>query len=892
MPRRNLSANDIDYIAGEAARKAPIRWLVLTGALLILLVAAGTALVAESLRERALQAERRSLANTALLLAKHFDQQIDEFSDVPTDALKAIEAASRADAGAFGGGLSTLKVHELLRGNKSRLFAISDVTIFAADGALINSSDAWPAKDINVVDRAYFRTLRDGKVPLVIESVKRRLNDRWAIIVARRISAPNGDFLGVVSRSLDPRAVEEFFGSIANAPGASIGLFHADGTLLARYPRADDKIGQNFASGPIHRELLSKGRSGTRELKSQLSGQVRIAAAQPLEHFPLSIVTTTETAVALAEWRDQTKLLVVVASSTAGVIALTLLLIVRRLSRQNRIARQQLNTALNNITQGLMLYDASSRIVLFNQRYIEMYGLSHSVVRPGRYFRDVMKHRKETGSFEGDPDKFCDEVLALVEKGNLTRRILTSRSGRTIQMLNQPLPGGGWVTTHEDITELKQSEQRIERLAHYDALTGLPNRNLFRETLRREAVSATWDHGSALLYIDVDQFKEINDTLGHEAGDQLLVTVAEKLSACARVKHFAARLGGDEFAVICRTADENEIVDFIDGFYAALRTSTVGGRQLSTGASIGIALAPAHGSDIDELVRRADLAMYAAKGAGKGSYRFFDAEMEEKVKAERQMAVDLRYALKLEAFEIHYQPIVDLHSNAITCCEALLRWTHPLNGPVSPAEFIPIAEDTGLIGELGDWVLAKACLEATTWPTHVSLAVNVSPIQFRSSAFGLKVAAALARSGLPAARLELEITEAVLISDDETTLATLHELRSLGVKIALDDFGVGYSSLSYLHRFPFDKVKIDRSFIRGMAEGGACAAIVKAVVMIAAGRDMITTAEGVEEEWQRDELIKLGCDQMQGWLFSPATDAAELRERFSVQMRRTSPLSA
>ncbi len=241
MPRRNLSTNDIDYIAGEAARKAPIRWLVLTGVVLILLVAAGTALVAEGLRQRALQAERRGLANTALLLAKHFDQQIDEFTQAPTEALKAIEAASRSELGAFRGELSSLKVHELLRGSKSRLFAISYVTIFAADGALINSSDSWPTKDINVGDRAYFRTLRDGKVWQVVEFVKRRLNDKWAIIVARRISSPNGQFLGVVSRSIDPRAVEDFFGSIANAPGASIGLFHADGTLLARYPRADDK---------------------------------------------------------------------------------------------------------------------------------------------------------------------------------------------------------------------------------------------------------------------------------------------------------------------------------------------------------------------------------------------------------------------------------------------------------------------------------------------------------------------------------------------------------------------------------------------------------------------------------------------------------------------------
>lgn len=883
MPRRKLSANDIDYIAGEAARKAPIRWLVVTGAMMILLVAGGTALVAESLRTRALQAERRNLANTALLLSKHFDQDIQESAEVPDDASRAIDHASRADVGGFRGELATLHVHELLRGSQSRRSDISDVAIFDTDGRLINSSDAWPVKEINVADRAYFKTLRDGISSQVIELVRRRLNGRLAIIVARRVSAPDGTFLGVVSRSLNPRAVEEFFASIANAPGASIGLFHSDGTLLARYPRADDKIGQNFASGPIHRELLSKGKAGTRELKSQLSGQVRIAAAQPLERFPLSIVTTTETAVALAEWRDQTKLLVVVASLTAAVIALTMLMIVRRLSRQNRIARQQLDTALNNITQGLMLYDATSRIVLFNQRYIEMYGLSHSVVRPGRYFRDVMKHRKATGSFAGNPDRYCDEILALVRKGKLTRRIVKGQNGRTIQMLNQPLPGGGWVTTHEDITDLKQSEERIERLAHYDALTNLPNRNLFRETLKNEAALARPDRGLALLYIDVDQFKEINDTLGHEAGDRLLVSVAKNLSVCAGERDFAARLAGDEFAVICRTANEAEIANFIERFYEAMRTSASSGSgQPSTGASIGIALAPLHGSDVDELVRRADIAMYAAKAAGKGSFRFFGSEMEEKAKAERQMAIDLRDALERNELDIHYQPIVDLRSDAITGCEALLRWTHPLRGVISPADFIPIAEATGLITELGSWVLARACLEAVSWPDHVGVAVNVSPIQFRSPGFGLKVAAALARSGLPARRLELEITEAVLIRDDESTLATLHELRSMGVRIALDDFGVGYSSLSYLHRFPFDKVKIDRSFVQGMAEGGACATIVKAVVLIAAGRDMVTTAEGVEEEWQRSELRKLGCDQMQGWLFSRAVHSADLQRWFAV----------
>jgi EAL domain-containing protein (putative c-di-GMP-specific phosphodiesterase class I) len=277
--------------------------------------------------------------------------------------------------------------------------------------------------------------------------------------------------------------------------------------------------------------------------------------------------------------------------------------------------------------------------------------------------------------------------------------------------------------------------------------------------------------------------------------------------------------------------------------------------------------------------------MYAAKSSGRATFRFFDLEMEAKASAQRQMALDLREAISRESFEIHYQPVVDLSTGLICGCEALLRWDHPSRGMVSPTDFIPVAENTGLIVELGDWVLEKACIEAAAWPDHIRIAVNVSPIQFRSSTLGLKVATALAKSGLPAGRLELEITEAVLIRDDEATLATLHALRTLGVRIALDDFGTGYSSLSYLQRFPFDKVKIDRSFVRGMAENEGASSIVKAIVTIAEGRGMTTTAEGVEEEWQRDELRKLGCGQMQGWLFSAAKPASELRRLIEAPRR-------
>src|SRR5262249_18241357 len=323
---------------------------------------------------------------------------------------------------------------------------------------------------------------------------------------------------------------------------------------------------------------------------------------------------------------------------------------------------------------------------------------------------------------------------------------------------------------------------------------------------------------------------------------------------------------------------EDDVNDLIARIYAALRTPfDCRGHNLAADASIGVALAPRHGSDLHGLLKSADLAMYAAKAAGRRTHRFFEPSMETEVNQRRALEIDLRAAIAEGAFEIHYQPLVDLDSNAVTGCEALLRWRHPRRGMVSPAEFIPVAEETGLIEEIGDWVLRTACAEAANWPDDVRVAVNVSPVQFRSQTLSLKVAAALADTGLDPRRLELEITEAVLIADDDAALVALNQLRELGVRIALDDFGTGYSSLSYLQRFPFDKIKIDRSFVKELTGSSGSSSIIKAVVSIAADRDMVTTAEGVETEEQRATVHALGCTQMQGYLFSPPRQALEVR---------------
>ncbi len=559
-----------------------------------------------------------------------------------------------------------------------------------------------------------------------------------------------------------------------------------------------------------------------------------------------------------------------------------------------RLAMQQrhLSIAVNNIPQGLVLYDASARIIICNQRYIEMFGLSPEVVKQGCTMQRLIAHRKETGSFDGDVDEFCNAIIQNVSLGKGTRQLTEAPGGRAIEIVNQPLKGGGWVATIEDITQRTRTDEKIAHMAHYDALTDLPNRVLFRERLEQALKAIRPGERLAVMYIDIDEFKSINDALGHPIGDELLKGVADRLRDCLKDTDVAARLGGDEFAVI-QTAikSQSETSHLVECIYAAIREPfECTGHLITTDASIGIALAPGDGLDLDQLLKNADLALYGAKGDGRRTYRFFEAGMDARAKERRSLELELRQAINDGSLEAYYQPVITLDHGKVSCCEALLRWRHPERGMISPAEFIPIAEETGLINQLGHWVLHTACAEAANWPDDIRVAVNVSPVQFKSQTLALNVAAALAASGLAASRLELEITEAVLIRDDEIALEVLHQLRALGVRIALNDFGTGYSSLSYLQRFPFDKIKIDRAFVRDITSAVASSSIVEAVVNIAAASHMTTTAEGVETEQQKELLRVLGCTEMQGYLFSPAISAVEIRQ--SLRTHRSRAVSA
>jgi diguanylate cyclase (GGDEF)-like protein len=541
------------------------------------------------------------------------------------------------------------------------------------------------------------------------------------------------------------------------------------------------------------------------------------------------------------------------------------------------------NAAVSNMLQGLVMFDGDARLVICNHRYIEMYRLQPDDVRAGHTLRHLIDRRIANGTFSGDPDQYIENLLGAIKAGTPTSQFVELDDGRTVALLSAPMAGGGWVATHEDITERRRSEMKISHMARHDALTDLPNRILLRERLGEALGHVERGQRLAVLCLDLDQFKNVNDTLGHPIGDELLRVVAGRLRGCVRETDTISRVGGDEFSII-----QADIVDATDAerlarriFDAVNAPYDLHGHLVMINTSIGIALAPADGTDPNELLKNADMALYGAKADGRGVYRFFESEMDARMKARRTLELELRKALENGEFELYYQPVVNLNKDDVHCCEALLRWNHPDRGVVSPVEFIPVAEEIGLIIVLGEWVIRQACEEAAKWPDEVCVAVNLSPTQLGSKNLLPTVLSALASSQLPAHRLELEITEAVLMQNTEVTLRTLHQLRALGIRISMDDFGTGYSSLSYLRSFPFDKIKIDRCFISGLDDSSESAAIVQAVAGLAQSLSMTTTAEGVETRAQLDRVRELGCTDVQGFYYSPPVQVQQLGELFA-----------
>jgi diguanylate cyclase (GGDEF)-like protein len=537
------------------------------------------------------------------------------------------------------------------------------------------------------------------------------------------------------------------------------------------------------------------------------------------------------------------------------------------------------NVALNNMSHGLVMVDENFRVIVCNRRYLEIFRLSPAIVKPGATMREVICHSGALGNYRGDngEERYAIYAERLKSGVNFDSHLT---DGRVIHVIHKPMAEGGWVVIYEDITERHRTEERISHMARHDALTGLANRVLFRERMDEglERVEAGAE-SMAVLCLDLDNFKAINDTLGHPVGDRLLSAVAHLLISVLGPKETIARLGGDEFAVLQSCVEPHSVEMLARRLIDVLgQPIMVDGHEINTSVSIGIAIAPLDSTAADHLMKCADLALYRAKAEGGARYRFFEPDMDTRLQERRVLELDLRKALTNGEFELFYQPLVRAKDGKLDGMEALLRWNHPVRGLVPPMEFISLAEETGLIVPIGEWVLRQACTEAARWPGALKVAVNLSPVQFKGRGLVSTVAGALAAAGLPATRLELEITEAVLMQEDDLTLAMLHQLRALGVRISMDDFGTGYSSLSYLRSFPFDKIKIDRSFIADLDRNSDSAAIVRAIAGLGASLGIDVTAEGVETAEQLERVRRDGCTEIQGYFFSQPRPAAEVFE--------------
>jgi diguanylate cyclase (GGDEF)-like protein len=553
-----------------------------------------------------------------------------------------------------------------------------------------------------------------------------------------------------------------------------------------------------------------------------------------------------------------------------------------RLRAAQRLVEEQkehFEAALGNMSQGLAMFGADGEVIVTNRRFRDLYQLGSDSVTPGHTVAEVLgKSALFTPIVDGRQDPLLEEHLALTERRESAALTLSLPDGRVVTVTHEPMPGGGFVDTVTDVTRQHEAEARIAHMALHDPLTDLPNRVLFRQRLEEALHRVPRGEACAVLCLDLDQFKGVNDTLGHPVGDALLKAVTDRLRRIIRQTDTVARLGGDEFAIV--QSSVNHPADATALATRVLRELStpfqVAGHQVVIGTSIGIAVAPEDGTDPDVLLKSADIALYRAKSDGRNRHRYFEPAMDALMRARRELELDLRKAIRSSEFELYFQPLVNLLTQRITGFEALLRWRHPKRGIVSPGEFIPLAEEIGLIIQMGEWVLQEACRCAASWPEPVKVAVNISTVQFKGPNLISAVTQALEQSKLDPSRLELEITESVMVHDFDAALTMLRELKKLGVSISMDDFGTGYSSLSYLRAFPFDKIKIDQSFVRELGRSSDCTAIIRAVTGMCDSLGIIATAEGVETAQQLRLLQAEQCTEIQGYLVSRPRPADEI----------------
>jgi len=1123
----------------------PTRLIAAGGVLVIAMVVATAWALLANLRNEQIEKTTLDLESMTLVLAEQIDRSLQSIELIQNGIIERVRSRGIGTAVEFERRMSDFDTHRLLREQIGAQPHIDAIVLTDAQGEVVNFTRAWPLPDKAPNENRAFETFQrnPGMVSFIGQPHRHPQDRNWILPIARRLDAANGSYLGAVIGVMRVSYFEQYFKSVAGDRDRSIALFKSGGAMVARFP-ADEKLRHvSFANREIFRDVLSIKSYGTVRQQAINDPRILLISGRTLAHYPMVVVVTRSIDEALTSWRYAALYL----GGAAGAIALTIgsivILVTRRIRRDLTAQNRRLDAALNNMSQGLTMFDRNGRLIVCNNQYREMYNLPPDILKPGTSVGDLLRLRTERNTcfpaaYKSAAD-YVDELFAKIREGNIYSFVSELSDGRTIAVVNHPMTGGGWVATHEDITEARRREQsfrllfegnpipmwvydletlrilavndaavehygysreqflamsildlrppeeqarlfkllhdieaihhgelstrhrkasgelidvianfrvlnyegqnatlvavqditsrklaeeqlrraerfldtivenvpaailvkevvdprgdvgnsrytlinrateellgisrdyivgkspaelfpkeqadsivalnkasiesgdavtrvdhpvetflngrrlvtakgvairndagqpqylvtvledvtdrrsadqRISRMAHHDTLTDLPNRVTFNDAIDAAIARAEKSGSSfALLSLDLDGFKEANDSYGHSAGDALLREVARRLQLAAD-NTFVARIGGDEFTVIVTggpqpetaTAVAERLIDCISD------DITIDDRRVSIGATVGGAVYPTDGADAKTLMSNADMALYRAKAAARGSVVFYEPSMGEQLRERRALQDELRLAITREELLLHYQPQKTM-AGEVVGFEALARWPSPKRGLVSPAQFIPIAEESGLIIPLGELVLRQACREATHWHAPLTVAVNISPAQFRTSDLPQLVQSVLLETGLPPERLELEVTESVLIDDFSRAISILGRLKALGVRIALDDFGSGYSSLSYLHSFSFDKIKIDRTFIGDIETNRHSKAIVRAVIDLGHSLNVPILAEGVETPAQLALLERSGCDEVQGYLTGRPRPIADYEELTGAKRAR------
>ena len=983
---------------GAAWRIAHVRSILYVGLVVTCIVAAAGAAAMLSLRDQALTESERELQNVASVFREHFERTFEGLRLTQLAVGQQVQALGIDSVDEFERRMAGPEVQYVLKDRIANLLPVHALLLVSARGRVVNYSRDWPDEVRSVASEEYFTALASSAGPATHVSAPaiNPADGEWSFYVAQRLIARNGEFLGLVVAVMRLSYFERMFATVDLGHGSSVGLMRTDGRLLVRYPRVDMSTAPSYAANPMFTSVLPRNGRGSLRVKGMMDSSERVVAAQLLADVPLVIGVGMDQDPILADWRHATVDTIAIAGLLLVVIALVVALCAWEVGKALIRHRTQLDAALNHMSHGLCMFDANGTLVLHNARCLEIFGIPPGLIAPGCSFKELLRRLEQAGITPDDNEAYAAEQFAALRAGRTMRRLRTLRDGRTISIKNDPLPGGGWVSTHEDVTEVKQREGELERanmrfdaalnnmsqglcmldaqrrilvanirfgeiygldpeqiaagrgapemlndegaadpadaltlangrtvaivrhrlpdgsvltthediterrqneakiayMAHHDLLTGLPNRTLFLEKIAGAGGRLRRRNESfAVLMLDLDRFKEVNDSLGHPAGDALLKEMAQRLRSTLRETDVLARLGGDEFAILqCGEPNLREaaIVLAVRIIQVVSHPFELDGNRVCVGTSIGIAIAPQDGTDADELLKKADLALYRTKAEGRNGYNFFNEQMTAQADERHRLEREMREALARQEFELYYQPMVDTMTREPCGAEALVRWQHPDRGLIAPDRFISLAEDTGLILDLGAWILHKACSDAAAWPVNTKVAVNLSPVQFRRGDLFDLVLCALVDAGLPPERLEIEITESVLLENEASYRVVLQQLRNLGISIVLDDFGTGFSSLGYIAKFPVDKIKIDKSFTQGLLERVDCAAIVASVLTLARGLDIATTAEGVETEEQFEMLQAAGVNRAQGYLFGRPCPASQLAFADEAENRRGS----